>query len=157
MYYHLFLSVAKTFDLVHLPMDAVRIQIAGVSTLAEARRLVALGVDGLGFTLRLPSGVHDGLTGEAARAIVAALPPLVGTVAITYITDCAEAVAFCRALGVNTLQLHAPVAPGVITAIKAAEPALKVIKSVNVTGQDSIAVALRERPLKANTRFETAS
>jgi phosphoribosylanthranilate isomerase len=124
-------------------MNTVRIQIAGVSTLEEARRLAAMGVDGLGFTLRLPSGVHDGLTEDGARAIIAAMPPLISTVAITYITDTAEAIAFCRTLGVNTLQLHAPVARGVISDIKMAAPGVKIIKSVHVIDQGSVDVALR--------------
>jgi phosphoribosylanthranilate isomerase len=123
-------------------MTYMRIQIAGVSSADEALRLVALGVDGLGFTLRLPSGIHDGLTEAMARAIIARVPPFVGTVAITYITAADEAIEFCRDLGVNTLQLHAPVADGVMTAIKRALPGLKVIKSVNVINTDSVAAAL---------------
>ncbi len=123
-------------------MAYMRIQIAGVSTLDEARQLVALGVDGLGFTVRLPSGVHDGLTEDKARAIIAQMPPLVSTVVITYVTDADEAVALCNHLGCNTLQLHAPVADGVMSAIKAALPCIRIIKSVNVTGAHSVAEAL---------------
>ncbi len=116
----------------------MRIQIAGVSSIEEALRLAALGVDGLGFTLRLPSGLHDGLTERAARDIIAQIPPLIGTVVITYVTAVRAALELCSYLGVNTLQLHAPVEAGVIRAIKHALPPLKVIKSVNVTGAQSI-------------------
>jgi len=121
----------------------MRIQIAGVSSTEEALRLTALGVDGLGFTLRLPSGLHDGLTECAARAIIAQMPPLIGTVVITYVTAVREAVELCTYLGVNTLQLHAPVATGVMHEIKRALPPLKIIKSINVTGPQAVDDALR--------------
>jgi phosphoribosylanthranilate isomerase len=120
----------------------MRIQIAGVSSAAEALRLADLGVDGLGFTLRLPGGPHDGLTERAAREIVAQLPPLLGTVAITYVTTARAAVELCAYVGVNTLQLHAPVAAGVMAEITRALPPLKIIKSINVTGPSSVADAV---------------
>ena len=116
----------------------IKIQIAGVSSLEDSVRLINLGVDGLGFTLRLPSGNHDGLTEEKTKKIIAALPPLVGTVLITYITNPVEAVEFCRYLGVNTIQLHAPVEKGVMTEIKNLLPNVKIIKSVNVVNSSAI-------------------
>ena len=45
----------------------IKIQIAGVSSLEVSMRLIELGVDGLGFTLRLVSGIHDGLTEDKAK------------------------------------------------------------------------------------------
>jgi len=116
----------------------IKIQIAGVSSLEDSVRLINLGVDGLGFTLRLPSGIHDDLTEEKAKKIIAALPPLVGTVLITYITNPVEAVEFCKYLGVNTIQLHAPVEKGVMTEIKNLLPNIKIIKSVNVVNSSAI-------------------
>jgi len=116
----------------------IKIQIAGVSSLEDSIRLINLGVDGLGFTLRLPSGIHDGLTEEKAKKIIAALPPLVGTVLITYITNPIEAVDFCKYLGVNTIQLHAPVEKGVMTEMKNLLPNVKIIKSVNVVNLSAI-------------------
>jgi len=110
----------------------IKIQIAGVSSIEDSVRLIDLGVEGLGFTLRLPSGIHDDLTEEKAREIIAELPPFVGSVLITYITDPFEAVDFCKYLGVNTIQLHAPVEKGVMTEIKKRLPNIKIIKSVNV-------------------------
>lgn len=40
---------------------AVRVQIAGVSSLDEALAAERAGADALGFTLRLPTGVHTGV------------------------------------------------------------------------------------------------
>ena len=86
----------------------VRVQIAGVSSLEEALAAADAGCDALGFTVRLPTGVHDGLTEAKARGIVAALPPFVASVAITYVDTPREAVELCRYLGVTALQLHGP-------------------------------------------------
>ena len=116
----------------------IKIQIAGVSSIEDSIRLIDLGVEGLGFTLRLPSGIHDNLTEEKARQIIAALPPLVGSVLITYITNPSEAVDFCKYLGVNTIQLHAPVEQGVMTEIKKQLPNIKIIKNVNVVSEAAV-------------------
>ena len=84
----------------------VRVQIAGVSSLEEASAAERAGADALGFTLRLPTGIHDGLTEAVARGIVAALPPFVSSVAITYVDTAREAIDLCRYLGATALQLH---------------------------------------------------
>ena len=119
----------------------VRVQIAGVSSLDEALELERAGVDALGLTVRLPSGVHDGLTEEKARDIVARLPPFVTTVAITYVGGAREAVALCRYLGVMALQLHGPFPTGELRLIRAALPHLKLIRAVHVTGPEAVAQA----------------
>jgi phosphoribosylanthranilate isomerase len=119
----------------------VRVQIAGVSSLEEAVQLERAGVDALGFTVRLPSGVHDGLTEAKARDIVAQLPPFVTTVAITYVGGAREAVELCRYLGVMALQLHGPFPTGELRLIRAALPHLKLIRAVHVTGPEALAQA----------------
>lgn len=120
---------------------AVRVQIAGVSTLDEALALERLGVDALGFTVRLPTGVHDALTEAKARSIIAALPPFIAAVAITYIDNAREAADLCRALGVACIQLHGECAPREIELLRAAAPHLKVIRAVHVTGPEAVAKA----------------
>ena len=70
----------------------VRVQIAGVSSLRKPVAAADAGCDALGFTVRLLTGVHDELTEAKARGIVAALPPFVASVAITYVDTPREAV-----------------------------------------------------------------
>jgi phosphoribosylanthranilate isomerase len=115
----------------------VRIQIAGISSLEEAQFCEKVGVDALGFTVRLPGGVHDGLTEAKARSICADLPPFVSTVAITYVDSAREAVALCRYLGVTALQLHGEFPSQEIPVIRAALPHLKIIRAVHVTGPEA--------------------
>jgi phosphoribosylanthranilate isomerase len=118
-----------------------RVQIAGVSSLDEALAAEQAGADALGFTVRLPTGVHDGLTEAVARGIVAALPPFIATVAITYVDTAREAVDLCRYLGVSALQLHGPFPTQELPLIRAALPHLKLIRAVHVTGPEAIAQA----------------
>lgn len=119
----------------------VRVQIAGVSTLDEALACEQAGADALGFTVRLPSGVHDGLTEPVARGIIAALPAFIASVAITYVDSAREAVDLCRYLGVSALQLHGPFPTQELPMIRAALPHLKVIRAVHVTGPEALAQA----------------
>jgi phosphoribosylanthranilate isomerase len=119
----------------------IRIQIAGVSSLEEALAAADAGVDALGFTVRLPTGVHDGLTEAKARGIVARLPPFVATVAITYVGTPREAVELCRYLGVTTLQLHGSFPTQEIPVVRVGLPHLKIIRAVHVTGPEAIAPA----------------
>lgn len=119
----------------------VRVQIAGVSTLDEALAAEQAGADALGFTVRLPTGVHDGLTEAVARGIIAALPPFIASVAITYVDTAREAVDLCRYLGVSALQLHGPFPTHELPLIRAALPHLKLIRAVHVTGSEALAQA----------------
>lgn len=119
----------------------VRIQVAGVSSLEEALFLERLGVDALGFTVRLPEGVHDGLTEAKARSIIQALPPFVTSVAITYVSDARSALELARYLGVTALQLHGDFPASELEMVRVAAPHLKMIRAVSVVGPEALAVA----------------
>ncbi len=119
----------------------VRVQIAGISSVDDALAAARAGADALGFTVRLPHGLHDGLTEERARGIIAAVPPFVARVAITYVDNAREAAELCRYLGVDTLQLHGPCEAREIPLLRAAQPHLRIIRAVCVTGEESLAEA----------------
>jgi phosphoribosylanthranilate isomerase len=116
----------------------VRVQIAGVSTLDEALAAEQAGADALGFTVRLPQGIHDDLTEVKARGIVAVLPPFIATVAITYVEEAREAADLCRYLGVGVVQLHGAFSVEQLHKLRALAPHLKIIKAVHVTGPEAI-------------------
>ncbi len=119
----------------------VRIQVAGVSSLEEALFLERLGVDALGFTVRLPEGIHDGLTEAKARSIIQAVPPFVATVAITYVSDARSALELARYLGVTALQLHGDFPVGELDMIRVVAPHLKLIRAVPVVGPEAVTLA----------------
>jgi len=110
------------------------IQVAGVLDLAEARLLDRLGVDLVGFPLRLD--VHEPDLSEAQAAMVIRRSGMAGkSVCITYESDPAEVVGLCRALGVRLVQLHGQLSPEACRRIKLLDPGLGVMKSV-VIGRD---------------------
>lgn len=119
----------------------VRVQIAGVSSLEEALAAEEAGAAALGFTVRLPSGFHDGLTEAKARSIIAVVPPFITTVAITYVDNAREAIDLSRYLGVGVLQLHGPFPDGDLPMVRAALPHIKIVRAVHVTGREAIAEA----------------
>lgn len=111
------------------------IQVAGLHDMAEALALREAGVHAMGLPLRLPVNAEDLTEAEAARLVAEVerlpAPPLLA-VGITYITDGAEAAAFCRALGLRRLQLHGPVAASELARLRRALPDLFLIKSLVV-------------------------
>lgn len=109
------------------------VQIAGISSDAEAQMLVECGVDFLGFPLGLD--VHDEeISRQDAGAIIRSLlPPHFGVV-ITYLDNARDVIALCDTLGAGLVQLHADVAPAELSRIKKARPLLRVIKSIVVRG-----------------------
>ncbi len=119
----------------------VRVQIAGVSSLEEAQVAERAGADALGFALRLPTGIHDGLTEAKARGIIAALAPFITSVAITYVHRAREAADLCRYLGVGAVQLHGQFPTRELPLLRAALPHLKIIRAVHVTGPEALAKA----------------
>lgn len=108
-----------------------RIQIAGVIDAAEAAMLTGLGVDSLGFPLRLAVHAED-LTEQEAAAIVTDLPPHVAAVVITYLTDADAILTLCDTVGTPRVQLHADVPPQLLATLKERRPDLRIIKSLIV-------------------------
>lgn len=126
-----------------------RVQIAGISTLADALACERVGVDAIGFTIGLPTGPHNGLDEAGAARIVRALPPFIVPVLITYRVTAAEVVPMCRQIGVNRVQLHAPADPAEIHRMRQEIPGLAVILAVHVTGPEALDLA-RERARHAD-------
>ncbi len=110
------------------------VQVAGVMDIAEARLLDRLGVDLIGFPLRLDVHAPDLDEGQAAEVIHAA--GIAGkSVCITYEPDPESVAALCRELGVRLVQLHGPVQVEACRRIKELDPGLGIMKSI-VVGRD---------------------
>ncbi|WP_051183114.1 phosphoribosylanthranilate isomerase [Desulfocurvibacter africanus] len=110
------------------------VQVAGVVDVAEARLLDHLGVDLIGFPLRLDVHAPDLSEAQAAEVIRAA--DISGkSVCITYESDPAQVVTLCRGLGVRLVQLHGPVQAEACRCIKEIDPGLGIMKSI-VVGRD---------------------
>ncbi len=115
------------------------VQVAGVRDLTEARLLESLGVDFIGFPLRL--GYHQpDVSEETARTIIAALKASTNVVLITYESSAKELSNLTRFLGVSIVQLHGDVSSEEVKRIRRERPDLTMIKSLIVRpefGQDT--------------------
>jgi phosphoribosylanthranilate isomerase len=115
------------------------VQIAGVIDRPEAEMLVAAGVDWLGFPFRLTHHREDLPEAEAAR-IVRGLPPPHEGVLITYLDRAPAILALCRELGVRKVQLHGPVEPAELAALRVLDPDLFLLKSLVVRPGDAAGI-----------------
>lgn len=120
------------------------IQAAGVRSLAEARMLRAAGVDLVGFPLRLDVHAPD-ISEDEAREIIRALALGPHACLITYLADARQIAALARFLGTAWVQLHAPVPPRALRALRQAAPELGIIKSLVVRGTNSAALLAEGR------------
>ena len=128
------------------------VQIAGVRDAAEAEMLVSLGVDFLGFPLRLDLHAEDCSDAEATR-IVASLPEGVESVLITYLLEPAEIARLARSIGVGWVQLHGAIEPAAVKQLRALAPELHLAKSLVVRGSG---LAPLERSLREALAFYDA-
>jgi phosphoribosylanthranilate isomerase len=82
----------------------VRIKICGITNLEDALLAADLGADSLGFIF-YPQSPRKVAT-EAARAIIAQLPPLVTTVGVFVDEDAAAVRELAAQVGLDWVQLH---------------------------------------------------
>jgi len=111
------------------------IQVAGIIDNEEAKMLMDLGVEYLGFPLRLPINKEDCSEDEAAEIIKNITPPH-KAVLITYLDAADEIIAFCNKLNVKIVQLHGHIELEELIKIKQLRPDIEVIKSLVVKGNN---------------------
>jgi phosphoribosylanthranilate isomerase len=120
----------------------VRVKICGVKRVEDARAAVAAGADAVGCLVGLNYTTPDGVDPAAARAIFESVPPFVARVLVTHRTGLAEVTALMRESGATVAQLHGEFPTVAISALREALPFATIVKSVHVTGEDSIAAAV---------------
>ncbi len=123
-----------------------RVQVAGVSTLEEALFCHRVGVEALGFTLELPGGIHDGLTVEKTRDIIARLPQDILPVVITYHQSAADAYRLVTEVSGKAVQFHGGISHGEIRLFRQICPSILTIGRVTVTDENALEVALQFKP-----------
>jgi phosphoribosylanthranilate isomerase len=111
------------------------IQVAGVIDAAEAKMLMELGTDYLGFPLRLPVNKDD-LTEEEAIQVIKEIDSPHKAVLITYLNNYLDIIEFCNKLNVNVVQLHGNISLDELKKIKSNSPDIEVIKSLVVYGDN---------------------
>jgi len=111
------------------------IQIAGIIDAAESQMMIDLGVDYLGFPLRLPVNTVD-LTEAQASELIKSIPLPHKGVLITYIDNANEIISMCDALNSKVMQLHGKIEQAELIKVKQLRPDIEIIKSLVVRGNN---------------------
>src|SRR5260221_14694583 len=120
----------------------MRVKICGMRRVEDALAAVEAGADAIGCLVGLDYTSPDRVDPPSARAIFGALPPFVGRVLVTHRTGLAEVTALMRESGATVAQLHGDFPLVAISALREALPYASIVKSVHVTGGESIAAAV---------------
>lgn len=110
----------------------LRIKICGITNLEDALLATELGADALGFIFYPPS--PRSVTPDAARAIIAQLPPLVTTVGVFVDEDAATVKELAAWVGLDWLQLHGQETPEYCRSLER-----RLIKTFRVRDENSLA------------------
>jgi phosphoribosylanthranilate isomerase len=121
------------------------VQIAGVRSHAEAKMLLAAGVDWLGFPIK-PELHREDLPAEQVSRLIASLGIGDRAVLITYLEDASEIGDLVAQLGCRRVQLHGDITIGETRRLKSSAPELYLIKALVVRPgkPDDLAGAVRD-------------
>ncbi len=111
--------------------------------MAEARFCASVGVSAAGFTLELPTGLHDGLTRDTAACIIAEMPSELTAVVITYVTSAHETASLLRQTGAHAVQLHGGMSESELSELTRLVPKVKKIGRVSVIDRAAVETARR--------------
>ena len=123
------------------------VQIYAATTVADALKLVALGVDQVGFVAGDYGEVHGELTFGQARAITEALRGKAAASALTMSTDITEILRMARAVQPDIIHISSDTEAVDVAALRALRKQLPsqvaLMKAIDVEGPESVAVAQR--------------
>ncbi len=105
------------------------IQIAGIRDYGEALMAAEAGADWIGFPLRLAYHRED-MNDAQTREVIKKLGNRVLPVLITYLDKAAEIDRLARHIGARGVQLHGPVEPAELAALRGLAPFLVIVKSL---------------------------
>lgn len=123
------------------------VQIYAFTDARQARQAAEMGVDHIGFVAGVYGLVHGELSFEAAREIVEAVPRPARTVALTMATEVAEILRMAEAVRPDIVHISTDPEevdlPALSRLRKDLPPGTALMKAVPVTGEASIAMAVR--------------
>jgi phosphoribosylanthranilate isomerase len=125
---------------------SVRVKICGVTTPEDAALAARLGADAVGVLVGLVHASEDEVDPERAAAILATLPPFVAGTLVTHRAEREEVRRLCRAARPQVLQLHGDFPLEAIAGLRESFPALRIVKTVHVDGEQALEDARRAAP-----------
>lgn len=118
----------------------VRVKICGIKNIEDARAVFGAGADELGFHVRLEGG-RSPLEVDAARKMIAQLPPTASSVIVTSVSEAGKLIEVVHATHAGTLQLYGNATPETIREVKHTMPIVKIWKVVDASQKNAAEAA----------------
>ena len=122
-----------------------RIKICCIASLDEAAMAIRYGADALGLVGKMPSGPGP-IADELIATIAASIPPPLASFLLTSEQSAAGIIDHVLRVHTNTVQIVDELTVGNYHEIRAALPPLRIVQVIHVTGEESIAEAIRLQP-----------
>lgn len=119
----------------------MKAKICGINSVEEMNTAIRAGADALGFLVGITHLAEDKTDIPTARELIRQIPPFISRVAVTHLQTADEIVPLLKELNVDTVQLHNDITLNEIEKIRNYFPWLNIIKSVSVTGEESVTSA----------------
>ena len=116
----------------------MRVKICGIQSARDADVCQRAGASALGFLCGVPSSVRCFIEPGAARDIIHTVPPYVATVLVTTLSEGVKIERLLQQVPASAIQLHGPIVPDTVAALRARYPYLKVIRAIPVAGRQAI-------------------
>ncbi len=117
----------------------MRVKVCGIKSTEDALMAVFYGADAIGLLVGQKHSSTDFIDKEFAKKIVSHLPPFCSSVLVTHLVDNEEIVSLAQFIGVTTIHLHGDSTPDDAQIIREKIPYIKLIKSLHVVNEKSIA------------------
>lgn len=119
----------------------MKAKICGINSLSEMKIALDSGADAIGFLVGITHLAEDKIDIPTACELSKRVPPFVSSVAVTHLQTAMDIISLLKQLKVDTVQLHNDIDLTEIVKIRNALPYLKIIKSVSITGKESVLIA----------------
>lgn len=119
-----------------------KVKICGIKRVEDALLAHKYGADAIGVLVGQAHASSDFLSPEQAAEIVRSLPPFCSSVLVTHVADAATVSSLLSIVAPSCVQLHGESTVNDIRKLRTTFPSLKIIKSIHVTGEASIADAM---------------
>ena len=119
----------------------MKAKICGINSLSEMKIALDSGADAIGFLVGITHLAEDKIDIPTACELSKRVPPFVSSVAVTHLQTAMDIISLLKQLKVDTVQLHNDIDLTEIVKIRKALPYLKIIKSVSITGKESVLIA----------------
>lgn len=111
----------------------MKIQMAGIRTVEDAKMCIENGIDIIGLLVGQTHNSDDFISKELAKEIQLALPKGTETTLITHLENAKEIIDIARFIGTTNIQLHSPINEDEVEKIHKALPKIKLLRLIHIS------------------------